>query len=66
LRGAERFACIDRYRSLSRVGLEEESIGDYRYTKDRTRSQLNADFPPEAEATLMKYYMMEPWRGSVP
>lgn len=66
LRGAERFACIDRYRSLSRVGLEEESIGDYSYTKDRTRSQLNADFPPEAEATLMKYYMMEPWRGSVP
>lgn len=66
LRGAERFACIDRYRSLRSVGLEEETIGDYSYTKDRNRSQSNADFPPETEATLMQYTITEAWRGTVP
>lgn len=66
LRGAERFACIDRYRSLRSVGLEEETIGDYSYTKDRNRSQSNTDFPRETEATLMQYQINEAWRGTVP
>ncbi len=66
LRGAERYACIDRYRSLRSVGLEEETIGDYSYTKDRSRAQSNMDFPAETEATLVQYTIAEAWRGTVP
>lgn len=66
LRGAERYACIARYRSLRSVGLEEETIGDYSYTKDRSLSQSNMDFPAETEATLVQYTIAEAWRGTVP
>lgn len=66
LGGAELFACIDRYKAVRRVGLEEETIGDYSYTKDRGRSQSNADLPPEAESIMMQYRTNEAWRNTVP